>query len=190
MEELIRAERATVIFFDGLTVDGYRMPDGEFRVGLRGVSIALGYEREWLADVVNLKTPRTAKALQAIGFSENIQEVSAQSSQGNVFEDRTIGLDDFNTCIIYAIQSKKKAAIALNRAFTKLALVDFFKEAFDEPPLTIKEKRQLFYETYAATISPQDWRTMDKQDIIRLALVGDEPHLEDGRWNAWDQPDQ
>jgi hypothetical protein len=31
---------------------------------------------------------------------------------------------------------------------------------------------------------------MDKQDIIRLALAGDEPHLEDGRWNAWDQPDQ
>jgi len=45
----IRAERATVEFFDGLSVDGYRMPNGEFRVGLAGASRTLGYEREWLA---------------------------------------------------------------------------------------------------------------------------------------------
>ncbi len=31
--EPIRAERSAVTFFDGLEVDGYRMPDGEFRGG-------------------------------------------------------------------------------------------------------------------------------------------------------------
>ena len=41
--EPIRAERATVRFFDGLEVDGYRMPNGEFRVGLTGASLVLGY---------------------------------------------------------------------------------------------------------------------------------------------------
>ena len=81
MEEPIRAERATVKFFDGLEVDGYRMPSGEFRVGLAGASKILGYGREWLADAVDKQAPRTAKTLQGLGFTENIQKVTAQSIQ-------------------------------------------------------------------------------------------------------------
>jgi len=34
LEIPIKAEHRTVVFFDGLDVDGYRMPNGEFRVGL------------------------------------------------------------------------------------------------------------------------------------------------------------
>jgi hypothetical protein len=45
----------------------------------------------------------------------------------------------------------------------------------------------LFYETYAASISPEEWRIMDKQDILRLALAGDEAHLRGGLWNGWDE---
>ena len=41
--EPIKAERATIKFIDGLEVDGYRMPDGEFRVGVMGASTVLGY---------------------------------------------------------------------------------------------------------------------------------------------------
>ncbi|MEG5251302.1 hypothetical protein QUB67_34795 [Microcoleus sp. ARI1-A1] len=63
-------------------------------------------------------------------------------------------------------------------------LNDFFVDAFGEMPLTIDEKRRLFYEAYAATISPEDWRQMDREDILRLALPGDEPHLLWGLWNA------
>lgn len=100
MTDIIRAERATVTFFDGLTVDGYRMPSGEFRIGLAGASRTLGYGREWLADAVDQKSPRTVKALQGLDFSGNIQKVTARSVQGNEYEDRTISLDDFNSCII------------------------------------------------------------------------------------------
>jgi len=184
--EPIRAERQTVRFFDGLEVDGYRMPNGEFRVGLASASRVIGFDRDWLSDVIKGQTPRTLKALQDIGFSENIRKVSAQSNQGNWLDDRTIGLDDFNSCIIYGTQRKRLPAIALNKSFTRLSLLDFFRDAFGEPPLSIKEKRRLFYEMYAATISPDDWRKMDRQDILRLALPGDESHLKDGRWNQWD----
>jgi hypothetical protein len=187
MQEPIRAERATVVFFDGLTVDGYRMPNEEFRIGLSGASRVLGYSDRWLRDAIANETPRTAKALQGIGFSENTQKLLAQSNQGNIYEDTSINLDDFNCCIIYAVQAKKKAAIALQKSFTKLALNDFFRDAFGEPPLSIAEKRQLFYETYAASISPEEWRIMDKQDILRLALAGDEAHLRGGLWNGWDE---
>lgn len=184
---IIRAERATVVFFDGLTVDGYRMPNGEFRVGLSGASRVLGYSGRWLRDAITNETPRTAQALQDIGFSENTEKVLAQSKQGNDYEDTTINLDDFNCCIIYAVQAKRKAAIALQKSFTKIALNDFFRDAFGEPPLSIAQKRQLFYETYAASISPEHWREMDREDILRLAMEGDEPHLRDGLWNAWDR---
>lgn len=40
--------------------------------------------------------------------------------------------------------------------------------------LTIDEKRRLFYEACAATISPENWREMDREDILPLALPGDE----------------
>ncbi|NET60319.1 MAG: hypothetical protein F6K47_30500 [Symploca sp. SIO2E6] len=182
---VIRVERATVVFFEGLVVDGYRMPDGEFRIGLSGASRTLGYNRDWLRDAITQQTPRTAKTLQGLGFSENSKKVTAQSEQGNDYEDTTINLDDFNCCIIYAVQRKKKAAIALQKSFTKMALNDFFRDAFGEPPLSISEKRRLFYETYAASISPEHWREMDREDIIRLALEGDEDHLKDGLWNSW-----
>jgi hypothetical protein len=42
----------------------------------------------------------------------------------------------------------------------------------------------LFYETYATTISSEDWRQMDREDILNLALPGDELHLKDGLWNG------
>lgn len=50
--EPIKAERATVRFFDGLTVDGYRMPSGQFRIGLTGASRILGYNERWLRDTL------------------------------------------------------------------------------------------------------------------------------------------
>jgi hypothetical protein len=54
---------------------------------------------------------------------------------------------------------------------------------FGERPLSIDEKRKLFYETYAASISPQQWMEMDREEILRLALPGDESQLQGGLWN-------
>lgn len=45
---VIRAEHKQVPFFEGLEVDGYRMPSGDFRVGIEGASKVLGYNRNWL----------------------------------------------------------------------------------------------------------------------------------------------
>lgn len=182
MDKVIRAEHKTVSFFDGLGVEGYRMPDGKFRVGLSGASRVLGYNEDWLNNVLK-RDARTAKELRGLGFSENIEKVIAQSVQGNLLEDSTIGLRDFNRLIAYSTFKGKKAALALQLSLTELSLTDFFRDAFGEPPLTIDEKRKLFYETYASTISPDDWRQMDCEDIIRLALMGDESHLREGLWN-------
>jgi hypothetical protein len=182
MQEPIKAERQTVVFFDGLQVDGYRMPNGEFRVGITGASQVLGYSREWLGRVLS-RGGNTVKALRGLGFTEILQKVATEPIRGGGSEAQTISLRDFNRLISYAVFDGKKAALALQLALTEVALNDFFVDAFGEPPLSIDEKRKLFYESYAATISPEDWRQMDCEDILRLALSGDEPQLKDGMWN-------
>lgn len=181
----VKAIRATVVFFDGLEVDGYRMPDGEFRVGLTGASQVLGYSREWLGRVLS-RGGNTVKALRGIGFTEKVEEVATQSIQGGGTKARTISIDDFNRLIVYAVEDGKKAALALQLSLSKLSLNDFFRDAFGEVPLTIDEKRTLFYKTYAASISPADWRKMDREDILNLALAGDEEETSYGLWNSWD----
>jgi hypothetical protein len=181
-DQIIRAERATVTFFDGLTVDGYRMPNGDFRVGITGASRVLGYADNWLFRILRGETRKQLEALQGLGFTQETTRIVSETSRGDR-EAETIGLRDFNRLISYAVFDGKRPALALQLALTEVALNDFFRDAFGEPPLSIDEKRNLFYEAYARTISPFDWMTMDKEDILKLALPGDEPHLQGGRWN-------
>lgn len=180
--EVVRAERQTVTFFDGLRVDGYRMPSGEFRVGVTGASLVLGYSDNWLQRVLGRESGRSIKALRSLGFTEELQKVVGETERGDR-EAQTISLRDFNRLISYAVFDGKRAALALQLALTEVALNDFFRDAFGEPSLSIDEKRQLFYQAYAQAISPEDWRRMDREEILRLALPGDEPPLQEGRWN-------
>lgn len=180
--EPIRAERATVVFFEGLSVDGYRMPNGEFRVGITGASLVLGYARNWLFRILNGESRNQLKLLQGLGFTEETVKIVTETQRGDR-EAQTISLRDFNRLISYAVFDGKRAALALQLALTEVALNDFFRDAFGDPPLSVEEKRQLFYESYARTISPEEWRQMDREEILRLALPGDEPQLKDGLWN-------
>lgn len=142
-----------------------------------------GYSREWLGSVLS-RGGNTVKALRGLGFTEILERVATEPIRGGGSEAQTISLRDFNRLISYAVFDGKKAALALQLALTEVALNDFFVDAFGEPPLSIDEKRRLFYESYAATISPEDWRQMDREDILKLALTGDEPQLKDGLWNS------
>lgn len=186
--EPIKAQREAVRFFDGLEVDGYKMPDGEFRVGLAGASRVLGYAPNWLSRALNQETGTSMKVLRSLGFTEEIKKVVTQTVRGPR-EAPTVSLRDFNRLIIYAVSKGKKAALALQLSLTEVALNDFFVDAFGEPPLSIDEKRNLFFKTYAASISPLEWMYQDKLEIVRLALAGDEPQYKNGHWNdsiIWD----
>lgn len=178
----IRAERQTVVFFEGLEVDGYRMPNGEFRVGVTGSSLVLGYSRNWLYRILSSQRGNRLEALRGLGFTEQTVRAVTVTKTGDR-EAETISLRDFNRLISYAVFDGKKAALALQLALTDMALNDFFRDAFGDPPLTIAQKRDQFYKEYARTISPGDWMEMDREDILRLALPGDEKHLRGGRWN-------
>ena len=69
LENPIKAERATVVFFEGLTVEGYRMPSGEFRVGLEGASTVLGFGENWLYRTLTRTGNKTLKTLQGWGLT-------------------------------------------------------------------------------------------------------------------------
>lgn len=179
----IRAQRETVTFFNGLEVDGYRMPDSEFRVGITSACRVLGYPDNWLFLALQGRSRKRLKTLQGLGFTEETKQIVSETSRGDRVAE-TISLRDFNRLISYAVFDGRKAALALQLALTEVALNDFFRDAFGEPPLSINEKRELFYLAYARTISPEDWRSMDRKEILKLALPGDESHLEEGRWNS------
>jgi hypothetical protein len=186
--EPIRAERQTVTFFDGLQVDGYRMPNGEFRVGVTGASIVLGYSENWLSRLLGRETGTSIKTLRGLGFTEETRKVVSETNRGDR-EAQTINLRDFNRLISYAVFDGKRAALALQLALTEVALNDFFRDAFGEPPLSIDEKRQIFYESYAATIRPEDWRQMDREDILRLAILGDGTRRDEIEEEFWEGED-
>lgn len=172
--EAIRAERKTVVFSGEIKIDGYQMPNGEFRVGVTGASTILGFGKQWLSQVPTNR-PKTLKALQGLGYtgSQLVARVTREQVSGasNV---HTISLDDFNCLIAYAAMLGKKPAIALQLSLSKIALIDFFRDAFNETPLTIEEKRNIFYQTYASTITSEEWREMDRVEIEQLRLPGDE----------------
>ena len=170
----IKAIREKIIFSEELSIDGYKMPDGEYRIGLSSAGLALGYSDRWIDDIVKLRTPRTAKALQGLGFGGKIEKVFAQSNQGNSYQDSTISLDDFKHLITYGVIKKKQKAIAFSTALTKIALTDFFRDAFGETQLNIDEKRKLFYQAYAESLSFEDWLEMDREDVANLVLFGEE----------------
>lgn len=104
---IVRSERATVRFFDGLSIDGYRMPDGEFRVSMSGASVLIGFAPNWLIRTISRGATK-AKALQGLGFSGQVKEVSFDTGTGGISRASTISLDDFKILFEYALKTKIK----------------------------------------------------------------------------------
>ena len=177
MSNTIKFERATVQFTPNIAVDGYRTPAGEFRVGMVGASKALGFTDGWLLKLVT-RDGKALKALRSIGYEGNQLEASVSRDQGGASLVNTISLDDFCVLITYAVQQQKLQAIALNVAFLKIPVTDFFRDAFGEGQLTMEEKRRMFYEAFTKTIN---WLRDDRYDVESLWLAGDPAELQG--WN-------
>jgi hypothetical protein len=180
----IRFRRAIVRFTssqEGLEVDGYQTPDGEYRVGITGAAKVLGYGKQWIVQFLT-RGGYTLESLQGMGFTgSQITGTVAERGEGvrGASQVSTMSLQDFTILIFYAASQKKKAAIALQLALTEMSLGDFFRDAFGERPLTMDEKRQNFYLTYGRTIN---WLQEDRVDVDRLLLSGDPKELQG--WNA------
>lgn len=96
----IRAERATVTFGNSaFTIDGYRLLDtGEFRAGLSGASLLVGYDRKWLSEVGRKKT-KTLDILRGMGYTGRMIEVQVSNDRSGT-RALTIDLDDLRYVIV------------------------------------------------------------------------------------------
>ena len=157
---LSKSKRATVQFFDGLSIDGYMMPNGDFRVSMSGASVLLGFAPNWLGRVIG-RGGTNLKALQGLGFSGQIEETGTFTGK----PAQTISLQDFQRLLLFGVQFGKPQAIALQMALSDMALGDFFRDAFGLRPLSIDEKRAKFYAAFAATLTRQDWLDWDRSDV-------------------------
>ena len=161
---ILRCERATVRFFDGLAIDGYMMPNGDFRVSLSGASTLMGFAPNWLSLTMGRGGATKAKALRGLGFSGSVVETATNAGK----PAKTISLKDFQRLLLYGVQSGKPQAIALQMALTDMALTDFFRDAFGMRALSIEEKRDRLYAAFAATLTAADWQAWDRDDAAMI----------------------
>jgi hypothetical protein len=131
---------------------------------MAGASTILGFAPNWLSQIINRRA-KALKTLQGLGFTASRFEGSVLNARGATTAS-TISLDDFALLIIYATIQKKKEAIALQACLTKMSLNDFFRHTFGYRPLSIEEKRRIFYQDYAARLN---WLEEDTNDWFLIA---------------------
>jgi hypothetical protein len=99
---LERFERRTVTFCQGVSVDGYRLADGEFRVGIAGASKVIGFAENWLSLQLSRTDGKTLKWLQGIGFTAYLKTGTvAREGVRGASKVSTISLDDFVLLIAF-----------------------------------------------------------------------------------------
>lgn len=163
-----------IINLGGIALDGYQIHEtGEFRASMTGASTLCGYSKNWLGRVTT-KASQTLKALQQRGFTGLPLMVSLPAVKGGGHSAKTISLDDLNILIDYAADEGNARAAAVQKALSRVALEDIFRQSFGQQAMDIDQRRQLFYKAYANSLTVEDWLKMDAEDINALVLPGDE----------------
>jgi hypothetical protein len=164
MTEPIRATRATIQLSDTLSIDGYMLPDGEFRAGIVGTSLLLGYQRDWFL-VLPSRAPEKLKALENSGFRYDPQTVFIQrQGRGGATKAQTISLRELTTLITFEALSGNKRAIALQAAFTLEGLDGVQQRTADE-------RRRFFGMTYGEFLEAL---AENREELEALRLPGDD----------------
>jgi hypothetical protein len=170
--EPIKAVNATIQLSDALTLDGYMMPDGEFRAGIAGASVLLGYAKNWF-NRLRSEAPNKLKALQDGGLTGYVQPVVIQRESGarGASRAQTISLKDLATLITIEAQQGNKRAIALQAAFTLEGLDSRFRDAFGVQQRSPDEKRRFFGLTYEEFLEAL---AENRAELEELRLPGDD----------------
>lgn len=172
MTEPIKAVTATIQLSDTLSIDGYMLPDGEFRAGIAGASVLLGHGKDWFNRLAS-KSPNKLQALQSAGFTGRLQPVVIPRESGTRGASRaqTINLKDLATLITVEALSGNKRAIALQAAFTLDGLDSRFRDAFGVPQRSPEEKRRFFTLTYEEFLEAL---AENRAELEELRLPGDD----------------
>ena len=93
-------------------------------------------------------------------------------------------MPDFNKILLYAASKGKKEAIALVGAQQDVSLLDLCRSAHCCQPLTIEEKREIFYKSYASTI---DWLFEDRQEVNETWTFAEDRFTDYANWSRSDE---
>jgi len=172
MTESTKAVTAVIQLSDTLSIDGYMMPDGEFRAGIAGASILLGHGKDWFNRLAS-RGPKKLEALQSAGFTGRLEPVVIPRESGTRGASRaqTINLKDLTTLITVEALAGNKRAIALQAAFTLEGLDSRFRDAFRVEQRTPEEKRQFFGLTYEEFLEAL---AENRMELEQLRLLSDD----------------
>ena len=163
----------------GITVDGYELPNGEFRIGITGASVALGYAKNWLGRAIE-RGGNTVKALQGKGFGGSTKQVVTQSIRGGGSFAETISIPDFIVLIEYAaVTAQKPEAIALMSGATQIFVENRFRDAFGVSRLTKAEENFMMSSRNGLYITQEQSDRYDEIEQLNELATG-----RDRKW--WD----
>ena len=108
----IKSQRATIEYVEGISVDGYMLPNGEFRVGMVGASLALGYAENWLTQITS-RVGKASKTLERMGYTGEFIPVVCESINGGGRCAQTLSQSDFDVLISFAASEGKRDAMRL-----------------------------------------------------------------------------
>lgn len=194
---IVKAVRATVKFSEQIQVDGYLLPDGEFRVGKTSISNALGYSKMWVGrKIKEAQTLVTSLATQNGSNPSNIvknkpqtivtsllKKLSGEIRQievDGVIAD-TLSLDDFRVLIRYADRDDNFNAQAILDALLDVGLEDWFRLSFGLNQQTLEQKQAKFDQSYIVSIK---WLEEDRRDIKVISEI-DDRFLEIADYTNW-----
>jgi len=172
MTESVKAVGAAIQLSDTLSIDGYMLPDGEFRAGIAGASVLLGHGKDWFNRLAS-RGPEKLKALQSGGFTGRLQPVTIPRDSGlrGASRAQTISLKDLAALITVEALSGNKRAIALQAAFTLEGLDGRFRETFGVQQRTADERRRFFGMTYGEFLEAL---AENREELEALRLPGDD----------------
>jgi hypothetical protein len=159
-----RSERVDFQIVPGYSLEFYRFPDGEKRIGKTSALKICGLSPAYLSNIES-NSPKQYKALQQTGYRGWLREclierVSVGSRGSSI--SKTMSLDDFKIFVSFAaFDLGKKPAQSIVRGLVGVALESIARQAFGESRLSLEEIRSMLCHDYAKTV---DWRSEDLED--------------------------
>ncbi|MDJ0509338.1 MAG: hypothetical protein QNJ64_08810 [Crocosphaera sp.] len=110
-------------------LDAYMLPDGEKRIGIENIGVALGYLTSKVFFQRTELESTTLKELKEIGFSG--KQIWVKTIGNDDANRKTIGLRDFIKLVTYeAISRRNKKAIILLAIFAETGLEKILEDVF------------------------------------------------------------
>jgi hypothetical protein len=170
VSEPVRAVRAEVKLGESIVIDGYMLPNGEFRYGPTRISLLLGYGKQWLSQVL-IRGGKRLEALQGKGFTgSQIDAVVSREGISGASQVKTISFDDLCVLVEYEANQGNIKALALLSASFREVLRERTLQAFHFPTETTSQKQAAFEQAF---MERERLLAENREEVTNLWLPGD-----------------